>query len=219
MAWTQKASSGGGGDYQLCPAGNQAAQLTCLFDVGTHSESFGGETKENPKVVAVFQLAKKDDSGHNYIIGERYTMSLNSKAKLRPIVEGLLGRSLVDGEELDPRDLIGKQCLVNIVHDKSGDKTYHNISGVTPLPDGFPEIPADRFERPIVAWGVDDGHPFPTQHESWLPYIYGKPIFKLAEESLECKGRSYHPPMSPPPRSGAAASRAEMAEMTADIPF
>lgn len=227
MAWNKKVSSGGGaGEYQLIPSGTHVGTLCGVFDVGTHAETFGGETKDKEKLVAVFQLAKLAPGGKNYVIGERYTHSYNEKANWRGIVEGILGRELDDGEDVDPRELLGKQFLLSIQHTKTGDKTYHNLKSVSPLPEG---MPAPQFKAtyayPLVTWGVTDSEPFPREHEGWLPWIYGESIRTIAESSLEVRGRSYRPGPAdpaaayPPPARDTTPAHAMIPAVGDDVPY
>ncbi len=54
-------------------------------------------------------------------------------------------------EGFDIEKLVGKNCLINIVHNTKGDKTYANISGVMALPKGTEQmIPENKNEPP--AW-------------------------------------------------------------------
>lgn len=57
--------------------------------------------------------------------------------KFRLWTEGLLGRDLVVGEEVDPQDLIGLKGEITVTHKpgkgKNADKTYVNLEDVAPL--------------------------------------------------------------------------------------
>jgi hypothetical protein len=200
MGWTKQANSGGGGgDYELVPAGNHMSIVCGLFDVGTHTESFKGEgPKDTEKIAVVMQLAKRGADGKNYVVADKFTFSLNEKAKFRKFVEGVLGRPLGDDEDFDPRQLVGRPVLTNVVHEPRGEKTYHRLAGVSPLPDGItaPD-PATTYSFPCVIWGVGDGEPFPAEHEPWLPWIYGQTIRSMAENCHEVRGRQRQ--AAPPP--------------------
>jgi hypothetical protein len=69
-----------------------------------------------------------------------FTLSLHEKASLRKTIESWLGRKLTAKEEEEGYDiyaLLGKECIVNIVHNAVGDKTYANVDSVSPLMKGM----------------------------------------------------------------------------------
>ena len=75
-------------------------------------------------------------------------VTLSEKAKLREYAEGVIGRRLTDAE-LRECDLVGlllgKACLVNVVHVESNGNMYANISSISPLPKSMP-APDPRTE-------------------------------------------------------------------------
>lgn len=197
--WEMKVGGSGGGEYRLAPSGNQLARISGLFDIGTHRREYKGQVSESRQLVLVFQLAKRDEAGNNFILGERYTWSLNvgkgQKSKFRVLVESITGKDFGEGDTFDPRTLVGMTVLVNVVHDRNGEKTYHNVGGVGPKPD-FADEPADgTFKYPNLMWTVMGKDGFPDHHNEWLPYIYGKSIQELAKASNEATGggSSYMP--------------------------
>lgn len=197
--------SGGGGEYRLAPSGNQLARVCGMFDIGTQRSDYKGQARESRQLVLVFQLAKRAEDGNNFVLGERYTWSLNvgqgQKSKFRQLAEAITGREFNEGDTFDPRTLLGSTVLVNVTHTRSGDKTYHNVGSVGPKPDFADDPPAGTFRRPDVLWSVMTGEGFPDQHNEWLPFIYGKSIQDLARESREARvgrGEEIAPPSAGP---------------------
>jgi hypothetical protein len=43
--------------------------------------------------------------------------------------------------------VIGVNCLINVQHNKSGEKTYANVVSVMPLIKGMPKMVADGYVR------------------------------------------------------------------------
>jgi len=61
------------------------------------------------------------------------------KSNPLPFVEGFIGTSLDEDEAyaFDLDELLGRACLLNVVHAEVGDKVYSNIRGASPLPKGM----------------------------------------------------------------------------------
>lgn len=215
-------ATGGGGEYRLAPPGNQLARISGMFDIGTHRREHKGDVRENRQLILVFQLAKRDEAGNNFVLGERYTWSLNvgkgQKSKFRVLTEALTGREFAEGDRFDPRKLLGMTVLVNVTHTKDGDKTYHNVGGVGPKPDFADDPPASAFAHPDVVWSVMEGVGFPQQHSSWLPFIYGDPIEELAKASHEFKSSRGGPGMPAPPPGHPGSSYPAATHYASDDP-
>jgi hypothetical protein len=179
--WTMEATSGGGGgDFEVCPAGNIPATVIGLFDIGYQDEDYNGERKEVRQVVVVYEMSKKQTTGQPFVMGQKFTWSLNAKASFRKMVESLTGTTFAESQKFDPRTLVGMPCMVQVAHDKKTkdgkERVYPKISAVAQFPDGLPAPSAVR--EPIV-YSVVTGEPFPAGTE-WLPFIYGANIRDLA---------------------------------------
>jgi len=127
----------GDGDFQLAPEGTHIARCYRLIDMGTqHSEMYD---KWQPKVMVAWELCdEKMDDGRPFTVAGFYTNSLHEKATLRQHLESWRGKRFT-AEELsgfDLRNVLGKPCLVSIVHNDSGKRTYANVQSVTALPKG-----------------------------------------------------------------------------------
>ena len=74
-------------------------------------------------------------------VSSMFTLSLGKKAKLRPMLESWRGRPFTEAEleGFDLKNVLGANALLNIIHTKKGDKTYANISTVSPLMKGTPK--------------------------------------------------------------------------------
>ena len=132
--------------YAPIPAGTHLARCVHIVDLGTQESEFNGEKKvarkiritwETPEETTVF---KEENGQQPYLVSKMFTLSLHEKASLRKTIESWLGRKLTAKEEEEGYDiyaLLGKECIVNIVHNAVGDKTYANVDSVSPLMKGM----------------------------------------------------------------------------------
>lgn len=138
--------------YRPCPTGMAQAVVVDVIDLGLVESTFNGEKKTSHKIDVVFQVDERRDDGERFLIKKRYTLSFHPKATLRKDVETWRGKPFSD-EELEQmggfevNDLIGWQGLVNVVHNNVGDKTYANITAITPLMKGMAKLEAEPYVR------------------------------------------------------------------------
>lgn len=143
--------TGTGQDFDPVPQGTHAAVCYMVADIGQQMTSYGPKHK----VVIGFELPEnqityKDKDGKDVtkpmIINNFYTASLSSKAILTGDLEGWRGRAFT-AEELQGFNLfnvLGKPCLITVVHNVVGDKTYANIKSIGQLMKGMEVAPATR---------------------------------------------------------------------------
>lgn len=136
-------SEGASGTYSPPEAGTFTATCCNILDLGTQVSTFEGESKAARKIQLAFELTDPDagqrDDGSRHIIRKRFTASLHAKAGLRKFLESWRGRPF-DAQELKGFSLpvlLGKPCLLGIVHEAKGDKVYANLSSVMKLPRGM----------------------------------------------------------------------------------
>jgi hypothetical protein len=158
-----KYSAKGGEDFKPVSAGAHPAVCTMVADVGV-------QPSNNPafnaarKIVFRFEIGDervtyhdKDGKEQNKpaIIYDTLTASMNKKANLRAMLEGWRGQAFTDAEaeDFDTKDVLGKPCMISVVHKESGGKTYANISAVMRLPRG---MEAPKAEAKPVYFHIDD---------------------------------------------------------------
>jgi|HubBroStandDraft_2_1064218.scaffolds.fasta_scaffold21822_8 hypothetical protein len=136
----------GGGDYEPIPAGSHIAVCDIVADLGLQP---GSGLYPNPKnqVFIRFELPneriefEKDGKKQTgpAVIGKIYTASMNEKANLRHHLESWRGKAFTDEQaaSFDIDTVLGKPCMITVMHTKKGDKTYANIVGVGPIPKGI----------------------------------------------------------------------------------
>tara|TARA_R100001377_G_scaffold83735_1_gene65800 strand:- start:1585 stop:2391 length:807 start_codon:yes stop_codon:yes gene_type:complete len=76
-------SESGSGNYEQVPVGTHNATCYMLIDVGTHDETFEGETKKRHSIFVYWELNdSKMADGRPFSIMKQYTLSLNEKSAL-----------------------------------------------------------------------------------------------------------------------------------------
>lgn len=131
--------------FEPIPAGVYPARCYFMCELGNIPVNFKGETKWQHKVHIKWELPtmlkvfKEENGEQPYSIGNDYTLSMNEKANLRKMLEGWRGKgfSEAEAEAFDITKLLGKECMISIIHNTKGDKTYANISSVSALPKGM----------------------------------------------------------------------------------
>lgn len=141
------ASNNGGGNYTPIEAGNYPARCIQMVHIGTILEEIMGVKKTLNKVRLTWELPtelkeyKEGEGEKPALISKEFTLSLNEKATLRKYLASWRGKDFTEEEAkaFDLEKLIGKPCLLNVIHkqSKDGTKTYAEISSVSPLAKGM----------------------------------------------------------------------------------
>ena len=124
-------------------AGTHVAILNTVVDLGLQESRYGSQPKR--ELYLAFEVTdefnewtdKEGPRREPKRVSTTVTASLSQKAKLREYVEGMLGSRLSEAEvrEFDIVGLVlGKPCLLNVIHNESNGNTYANIASVAPLP-------------------------------------------------------------------------------------
>lgn len=185
-----------GAQFAPAPAGAHVARCCWVIDLGTQrSERF---QKDQEKVLLGWELPEElitegDRVGEPYFISQRYTLSLNEKATLRQHLESWRGKAFTEAEldAFDLRNVLDKACTLGITHKTNGEKTYANVSSVSPLMKGMTARPRIN---PLLLYDLakPDAGVFAKMPE-WLQ--------KLVSESREAKGQSVPQQEDPPTHS------------------
>ena len=187
-----KANSDEWGDYERPQPGTYPAILAALIDLGTHGFVYNGQAKESRKILLAWELAGEfDTKGNPFVIAQDFTWSLNKKAKLRGMVEGFIGRSLVDGEDYDLLTLLGQPCMVGVSEGITGSgKKFVEISSVSKPMKGLTVPPANHepyaFAISMLTTAKDE-----IQIPAWVPMLYGR---KVADDIQKSKEYGQLPP-------------------------
>lgn len=120
--------------YPVPEEGLHTAVLVDAVNLGSLETPWG--TKH--KVSLIFELQEETDEGKRFIVGKRFTRSLNEKSALRKFLEKWLGKKLKTEElreGINLEDLIGLSAKLFIAHNETDDRTYANIESVLPYKD------------------------------------------------------------------------------------
>jgi len=136
-------------DIQEITAGTHIATLYNFLFIGTIPDSYEGIARDTAKIRLTWELPnelhvfKQENGPQPRVISEEYTLSFGEKSNLRKIVEGMMGKmSDHDAEHFDVESLVGKSCLLNIIHKTNAKgNTYARIASTSPLMKGM-EKPA-----------------------------------------------------------------------------
>ena len=140
----------GGKEYEIIPRGNHVARVYQLIHIGTVPSTWQGETRDRDVVRIGFELPLElrtfkegEDQKPMVINTGSLTNTMGEKGKLRPLIEGIIGTKLdtEEAEFFELTDILGMECMVNVVHDTKGDKTYARIASTAPVPKGM-NVPA-----------------------------------------------------------------------------
>lgn len=140
MGTTAKANNT---DFPKAPVGTHIARCYQVIDLGTQKSTYKDQERWLPKVMLTWELLgdEKMEDGRPFSISNRYTLSLSDKSILGPMLEAWRGKSFTPQERdgFDIKNVLGAYCMLNVVHNTSGDKTYANVSAVMALPKGTPK--------------------------------------------------------------------------------
>lgn len=146
------------------PAGNYAARCYQMIQIGTVKEVINNEVKELNKVRIGWELPtetkvfKQENGEQPLVISEEYTLSMHEKSNLRKMLASWRGKDFSEEEAkgFDITKLLGKTCMVNIIHKASktdASKIYEKIGSVSSVPKGL-EIPPQI--NPTMVLQYDD---------------------------------------------------------------
>jgi len=146
--------------FQIVDEGTHIAICTAVVGIGPQETHFG--EKEQLKIrfeIPLERVTYKDKDGIDVegpmIVWKTYTASLNEKANLRKDLESWRSKKFTD-IELDGWDIgaiVGKPCMITIVHTENSGNIYANVATVTGIPKGT-IVPASENE--LIDFNFDD---------------------------------------------------------------
>lgn len=129
------------------PEGAYTAVCVDVVDLGFVETSFGTKHKVRIVFYAGEDTVDSDNKTVAMLLFSRFTASLHEKANLRTFLQSWRGRPFTEEElhAFDLESLVGAPALVQVMHNKVGDKTYANITSIMRLPKGqkAPAIPSE----------------------------------------------------------------------------
>jgi hypothetical protein len=170
--------------FEPCPSGSYLARLCRLIDLGTQTSEYLGETKTARKALLTWEVVDPEthlDDGRSYTVAKRYTMSLHEKSALRRDLASWRGRDFTPDElrGFDVATVLGKTCLLSVVHASKDGRTFANVASVLKPPKGLeasePTEALVHFDLSAPDWQV-----FNALTQRLQDQIAGSPEFKAA---------------------------------------
>lgn len=164
------------------PEGSYPAVCCGLVCIGTQRVSYKDAEKEQKQITVMWELVGEtvelsDGSVEPRTISKTYTQSLHERSSLYKDLVSWRGREFT-GEELnafDLRSVLRAPCLLSIVHRKTENGVYANISSIMRLPRG---MEAPKGEREPILFDVEECE---TGELSKLPEWLQKRVRESAE--------------------------------------
>ena len=211
-----KEPEGSGSDFELVEAGNYHAICYRYYDLGKQRLEFEGKSKDVHRVLITWELPEErieiDVQDLPRVISKEYTLSLHENATLRQHLETWRGRKF-SKEELKAFSLLnilGKNCMINVIHNTRNDKTYANVGSIAPLMKGMAKREA---ENPIVSFSiVNDGF-------NNIPEGTSEKVIAKIQNSLEYEAWSDDKSDGGDPNQGPAYDEQNPPPPDDDIPF
>jgi|TARA_R110000803_G_scaffold210577_1_gene282754 hypothetical protein len=159
-------SESGGGNYEQVPVGTHNATSYMLVDVGTHDETFEGETKKRHSIFIYWELNDiKMTDGRPFSIMKQYTLSLNEKSALFKDLCAWRKKRFTD-EELKGFDLtsvLGVTCDLEVGLTAGGKAKVTSVYS----PDGGAKKNATVNEQ--LAFDIDEyAKGEKSMNEAWV---------------------------------------------------
>jgi hypothetical protein len=212
-------------DRQLAPVGNHISRCYQIVDLGTQDDPKWGNASH--KLRFAWELCEElTDFGKGKKEPFSVSMTVNfffgRNSNFAKVLEGWKGGTFSDKEmeTFQLKNLVGKACMLNVVHATQGDRDYANVASVSPVPAKWLDRVPPMVNKPLF-FEVEMG---PESREFLLlPEFLQKIIVKCHEWKEQ--GVSVEDPFADDEtddervnkEAQAAASRTE--EKEDDIPF
>lgn len=127
-------------NFQPPPDGPQPAACYRIIDLGTQDGQYQGKPNRKRQLLITWELfcEERMTDGRPFSIGKKYTWSMSEKAALRKDLEMWRGAAFKDSDfganGFQLQSILGKPCLLTIMHEHKNDNTYANVKGVSRLP-------------------------------------------------------------------------------------
>lgn len=150
-------------EYKRVPPGVYVARCYALIDLGTQTDNGKFGEKRQHKIRIQWELFGEDEDGNPLtievdgeekpmIVSKNYAMSLHEKARLRLDLASWRGKDFTEDEarNFDVSKLLNAYCMLNITERTDGDKTYTNVSSISPLPAALKNAKPEPINETIV---------------------------------------------------------------------
>lgn len=152
--------TGGGIDFDPCPAGTHIARCIRVIDLGTHENNYFGKISMKHELFVMWEIphemktytVKDKQTGNErevtepFTVSKFWTASLAETSNTRKDLVSWRGRDFTE-EELrgfDIKTILGVPCMLNVIHKQKEGSTKVNarVSNVNQMPKGLECPPA-----------------------------------------------------------------------------
>jgi hypothetical protein len=138
----------------LAPIGNHIARCYQIIDLGTQDDARYGNASH--KLRFTWELCEET---HDFGKGKKepYSVSMQVNfffgrgSNFTKLLEGWKGGTFTDAEldAFELKKLVGKACMVNVVHNSVGDRDYANVASVSPVPAKWKDRVPPIYNKPL----------------------------------------------------------------------
>ena len=141
-----------GGDFKVLDEGTHLAICNAVVDIGLQNTVWDSQQENvwlrfEVPAERIQYIKDGEEIDEPMTIWTRYNKTLNKKATLRKDLDAWRGRNFSEDElqGFDLFNLVGKPCLITVVHNQPGDRIYANISAIAKVMKDQ-EIPGQELE-------------------------------------------------------------------------
>lgn len=224
------APTSGSGNFKRVPPGSHIGRCYMLVDIGTQRTVGQFGEKDQRKIRIGFEVFGEDEAGEPLVIrdsdkgvdmpmtiSKSYTFSMHEKASLRKDLAAWRGKAFTEEETrtFDIAKLVGAYCLLNVTETSTGDKTYSNIAGISPLPKAMnASKPAPVHSNLMFSLAEPDMIVYGALHDKLRETIAASPEWQALQAK---KGGKAEQSLKQQPAGASEGSGFET--MESDVPF
>jgi len=148
-------NTGGGKTFAKPQPGQHVAVCAAVYDIGVQTREWQGEEKIGQEVAVIWELAEQDPEGGPFTMVDSVKNSMHKKSKLFAIVKALADGKVLEHQELDTEDIVGKCAVLTLEESDKGSVYVDSRSRLQPGVKGI-EVqggygPDDELHG-LVAW-------------------------------------------------------------------
>jgi hypothetical protein len=144
-------------DYERVDAGVYPARCIQVVELGTHDNTYQGETKKRKELMIVWEISGElMQDGRPFVVSWRGTNTLNEKGQLYKMLISWRGAPFTDSQlqKFELKNILDACCMINISKETSkAGKIFNKVITVMPLPKG---MKCDERQNPLVDFGITD---------------------------------------------------------------
>lgn len=175
------------GSFEPVPEGQYTGICTRMVDLGTHTKETSYGIKTNRQIILAWEIQEHrvtvDGIDKPALHTERFTWSFHEKSNLRMKLESWRGKRFNDDDFSGPsafntRNLMGAPAMLQIVHNKNGEKVYANMQSIMKAPIKREDWPIAEGDTIYLDLRNFDQNEFDKLSEYWQGIIIQSPEYQ-----------------------------------------